>query len=143
MALDGSLEEGETYVLNLDIEQDDNHRIVYYEGFTEDGNWTATPPTETFDGRFVKDISSGSLIPGMTGISAIEDGSVLAYTVGFDGTGNDIQHHVLGHITDARIGDATAFSMPDLSKVEGWDTNWSIPADAVADYTLDPRHRLT
>ena len=139
-AFDDSLNAGDVYLLNLDITTDDDHWIGYYEGFSAAGDRTATPPTKIFDGAFVPDTSSGSLIPGMADIPVIENANVIGYTIQFEGTGNDIDYSALGHISKARIGSGVSFSMPDLSTAPGWDPNWSMPADTVPEYSTASAH---
>ncbi len=133
-ALGTPLTDNYIYILDLDIEIDDNHSLYYVEAFLDEGNKEITLPVQLddFNLTFAEDISTGSLLPGMH-ISDIEDVTVMGYIISFEGNINGIRYYSKSYISASRQTD-TSFFMPDLSSAEEWESNWSMPADIETEY---------
>ncbi len=124
---------GSSYVLDLLIDLDDDSSVSYYEGFAAPGNYSVSGGDipYTFDGRYVADRSTGSLLPGVSWTEIDAGGNAIAYTSIFHGEANSIDYRDTTVVTAGRVGaEDTGFAMPDLSSAQGWYPLWSIPSDA-------------
>lgn len=137
-ALGSHLTGDDIYLATLDIEVEDADDVYYdayyYEGFLSEGDMTITPLTDAFDVTFDFDTSTGSMLPGISGIPDIGTGVIVGYMTTFSGNLDDIQYHTRCFVSGGRVQDDTSFSSPDLSGGEGWNENWSIPVDVSTEY---------
>lgn len=124
---------GSSYMLDLTIDLDDDSSVSYYEGFTAAGNYSVSGGDipYTFDGQYVADRSTGSLLPGVSWTEVDDGGNAIAYSSIFYGEANSIDYFATTLVTAGRAGAGdTGFAMPDLSSAQGWYPLWSIPSDA-------------
>ncbi len=130
-ALGTLLADNNTYMLNIDFEPDEYRELTYLETFLNEGDKDISLPVDDFDLTFTDDISNGNLLPGMD-IPEFEDVTSIGYSVYFDGSIAGIQYRAQSFITASRQT-GTSFFLPDISSAEGWQSNWSIPADIETD----------
>ena len=120
---------GGVYLLELDIDLDEDSSVFYYEGFTTHGAQTLNIP-DSFDGQCVSDTATGSMLPGMAWTGTYTD--AIAYVNYFTGEANGITYSVTNSVTAGRQGADTSMTMPDLSSADTWYSLWSIPTNAQA-----------
>ncbi len=123
---------GSSYMLDLSIDLDDDSSVSYYEGFAAPDDYSVSGGDipYTFDGQYVADRSTGSLLPGVSWTEVDAGGNAIAYTSIFNGEANSIDYAVTTVVTAGRVGAGeTGFTIPDLSSAQGWYPLWSIPSD--------------
>ena len=120
------------YLLELDIDLDDDSSLFYYEGFSIHDAQNLYIP-DPFDGECVSDTATGSILPGMTWNGTYAD--AIAFVNYFTGEAGGINYSTTSIVTAGRQGTDTSMTMPDLSSSDTWYSLWSIPTNAQANST--------